>query len=132
MSRMLFSIAFFFVLCGFACTACAKRPAEIFDPTEAAKDPDFKIQGEYVGQGTWADGADAKAGAQVIAMNTGTVGVGTGLTADNAGGIQEFDALRIKGEQMGFTHVASGPMVRSSYHADLQARGALAGDTDQK
>ncbi|MDR3482493.1 MAG: lipoyl synthase [Burkholderiaceae bacterium] len=45
---------------------------------------------------------------------------------------QEFDALRIKGEQMGFTHVASGPMVRSSYHADLQARGALAGDTDQK
>jgi lipoic acid synthetase len=40
---------------------------------------------------------------------------------------QEFDALRIKGEQMGFTHVASGPMVRSSYHADLQAREALAG-----
>ncbi|HXA46140.1 MAG TPA: lipoyl synthase [Burkholderiaceae bacterium] len=39
---------------------------------------------------------------------------------------QEFDALRIKGEQMGFTHVASGPMVRSSYHADLQARDALA------
>jgi lipoic acid synthetase len=40
---------------------------------------------------------------------------------------QEFDALRVKGEQMGFTHVASGPMVRSSYHADLQARDALAG-----
>ncbi len=40
---------------------------------------------------------------------------------------QEFDALRVKGEQMGFTHVASGPMVRSSYHADLQAREALAG-----
>ncbi|MFI4940713.1 MAG: lipoyl synthase, partial [Burkholderiales bacterium] len=39
---------------------------------------------------------------------------------------QEFDALRVKGEQMGFTHVASGPMVRSSYHADVQARGALA------
>ncbi|MBV8665212.1 MAG: lipoyl synthase [Burkholderiaceae bacterium] len=38
----------------------------------------------------------------------------------------EFDALRVKGEQMGFTHVASGPLVRSSYHADLQARGALA------
>jgi lipoic acid synthetase len=40
---------------------------------------------------------------------------------------QEFDALRVKGEQMGFTHVASGPMVRSSYHADLQAKEALAG-----
>jgi lipoic acid synthetase len=39
---------------------------------------------------------------------------------------QEFDALRVKGEQMGFTHVASGPMVRSSYHADLQSREALA------
>jgi lipoic acid synthetase len=39
---------------------------------------------------------------------------------------QEFDALRVKGEQMGFTHVASGPMVRSSYHADVQAREALA------
>jgi lipoyl synthase len=38
---------------------------------------------------------------------------------------QEFDALRIVGEQLGFTHVASGPMVRSSYHADLQAKGAL-------
>lgn len=36
---------------------------------------------------------------------------------------QEFDALRVLGEEMGFTHVASGPMVRSSYHADLQAKG---------
>lgn len=27
------------------------------------------------------------------------------------------------GKKMGFTHVASGPMVRSSYHADLQAAG---------
>ncbi|HEX7636066.1 MAG TPA: lipoyl synthase [Noviherbaspirillum sp.] len=36
---------------------------------------------------------------------------------------EEFDALRVTGEKMGFSHVASGPMVRSSYHADLQARG---------
>ena len=34
---------------------------------------------------------------------------------------EEFDALRQLGESMGFTNVASGPMVRSSYHADLQA-----------
>jgi phosphoheptose isomerase len=27
--------------------------------------------------------------------------------------------------QMGFSQVASGPMVRSSYHADLQASGEL-------
>jgi lipoic acid synthetase len=32
----------------------------------------------------------------------------------------EFDQLRIFGEQLGFKHVASGPMVRSSYHADEQ------------
>ena len=35
---------------------------------------------------------------------------------------EEFDRLATIGEQMGFDHVASGPMVRSSYHADLQAR----------
>jgi lipoyl synthase len=39
----------------------------------------------------------------------------------------EFERLRIVGEQMGFSHVASGPMVRSSYHADLQAHGVLNG-----
>ena len=34
---------------------------------------------------------------------------------------EEFDRLRERGEAMGFSNVASGPMVRSSYHADLQA-----------
>ena len=34
---------------------CQRNP-EIIDPAEAAKDPDFKIQGEYVGEGTWSDG----------------------------------------------------------------------------
>lgn len=37
----------------------------------------------------------------------------------------EFDRLRVIGEKMGFSHVASGPMVRSSYHADQQAEGVL-------
>jgi lipoic acid synthetase len=35
----------------------------------------------------------------------------------------EFDALRRFGEELGFKHVASGPLVRSSYHADKQAQG---------
>ncbi len=35
----------------------------------------------------------------------------------------EFTELGQLGKQMGFTHVASGPLVRSSYHADLQASG---------
>ena len=37
---------------------------------------------------------------------------------------EEFEALREAGEAMGFHHVASGPLVRSSYHADLQAHAA--------
>lgn len=39
----------------------------------------------------------------------------------------EFDALYEKGMALGFKHVASGPMVRSSYHADLQAHGEFTG-----
>jgi len=35
----------------------------------------------------------------------------------------EFEALRLAGESLGFAKVASGAMVRSSYHADLQAQG---------
>jgi lipoic acid synthetase len=30
----------------------------------------------------------------------------------------QFDAYRGEAVQLGFVHVASGPMVRSSYHAD--------------
>ncbi|MCB1785919.1 MAG: lipoyl synthase [Gammaproteobacteria bacterium] len=37
----------------------------------------------------------------------------------------EFEALRGMGEDLGFANVASGPMVRSSYHADLQANPVL-------
>ena len=36
----------------------------------------------------------------------------------------EFDELREFGDSLGFAHVASGPMVRSSYHADVQAHAA--------
>ena len=38
---------------------------------------------------------------------------------------EEFDQLRQDAEALGFTSVASGPMVRSSYHADLQANPLL-------
>jgi len=37
---------------------------------------------------------------------------------------EEFESLREAGMAMGFTHVASGPLVRSSYHADAQAHAA--------
>ena len=39
----------------------------------------------------------------------------------------EFDELRQEGERLGFSHVASGPLVRSSYHADEQHSSATAG-----
>ena len=37
----------------------------------------------------------------------------------------EFKELEVIGYEMGFSHVASGPMVRSSYFADEQAAGVL-------
>ena len=38
----------------------------------------------------------------------------------------EFDELRREGEALGFKHVAAGPLVRSSYHADEQHEAAAA------
>ena len=38
---------------------------------------------------------------------------------------EEFDDMYEVAMGLGFKHVASGPMVRSSYHADLQAHGAF-------
>ena len=37
----------------------------------------------------------------------------------------EFEQLKAFGESLGFSHVASGPFVRSSYHADIQAAGLV-------
>jgi lipoic acid synthetase len=37
---------------------------------------------------------------------------------------QAFEALAGQARQMGFTHAACGPLVRSSYHADVQAEAA--------
>lgn len=39
---------------------------------------------------------------------------------------EEYKALEEYGYALGFGHVASGPMVRSSYHADQQAAGVVA------
>jgi lipoic acid synthetase len=37
----------------------------------------------------------------------------------------EFDHLKQVGLELGFFHVESGPLVRSSYHADMQAKDVL-------
>lgn len=38
---------------------------------------------------------------------------------------EEFEQLRLVAEGMGFSKVASAPLVRSSYHADQQANGVI-------
>ncbi|NOQ64971.1 MAG: lipoyl synthase [Methyloprofundus sp.] len=40
----------------------------------------------------------------------------------------EFDEYAVLAKEMGFKQVASGPMVRSSYHADEQAKALLTGN----
>jgi len=38
---------------------------------------------------------------------------------------EEFEILKIEGERMGFLHVESGPLVRSSYHAKVQSEAVI-------
>lgn len=38
---------------------------------------------------------------------------------------EEFEEFKVYGEEIGFDSVASGPLVRSSYHADLQHAASL-------
>ena len=40
---------------------------------------------------------------------------------------EEFDEFGRIAKELGFTHAACGPLVRSSYHADLQAKGEKVG-----
>jgi len=46
------------------------------------------------------------------------------LPVDRFAPPEEFDSIREEALGLGFRHVESGPMVRSSYHADEQARAA--------
>ena len=58
------------VLGGLTSATCAKPP-EIIDPAEAAKDPDFAVQGEYVGRGALPGASEGPLGAQVVALGDG-------------------------------------------------------------
>lgn len=49
------------------------------------------------------------------------------LSVERYASPEEFEQLRELGRQMGFTQIAASPMVRSSYHADLQALGKFTG-----
>jgi lipoic acid synthetase len=41
---------------------------------------------------------------------------------------EEFDALAVLARSLGFARVASGPFVRSSYHADEMVAADASGD----
>ena len=99
MPRIMFPLVASLVFCGFLCTACAAAP-ETTDPAEAMKDPDFAIQGEYVGQGTWPGGDKVKVGAQVIALSGGQFNVAVtkgGLPGD--GWKRGDDKIALHGER---------------------------------
>ncbi|MCR4415124.1 MAG: DUF1080 domain-containing protein [Thermoguttaceae bacterium] len=57
------------VCCGLAVGCMAAE--EIIDPEQAKADPDFAIQGEYVGEGTLFGESAAAVGAQVVALGQG-------------------------------------------------------------
>jgi len=58
------------LLPGAVAQAAGKFP-ETTDPEVARKDPDFLVQGEYLGRGQLPGGGDEKVGAQVIARGSG-------------------------------------------------------------
>ena len=62
----------FVIVCSFA-NAVLARPKEIVDPAEAKADPDFSVQGEYVGTGDLPGEIRycGAVGAQVVAMGGG-------------------------------------------------------------
>ena len=57
------------LLSAWACIAVAQQ--EIMDPAEAAKDPDFHVQGEYLGEAVGPEDQTLRIGAQVIALGEG-------------------------------------------------------------
>ncbi|HUT91762.1 MAG TPA: DUF1080 domain-containing protein [Thermoguttaceae bacterium] len=94
-----------------ACTACAAHK-EAVSLEEAKADPDFGVQGEYLGEGALPDGAEGKIGAQVIARGEGKFEIfvlSGGLPGEGwkrgdlrlrAEGQREGDAVVIRGENL--------------------------------
>ncbi len=93
------------VICGLASAAeTPSKKKEITDPAEAKADPDFSIQGEYVGQFQRDDGSQMKVGAQVIARGGGKfeiLGLPGGLPG--AGWKRGDRSYRTEGELKGDT-----------------------------
>ena len=100
--------------------------AKRLDPNAVTK------SGMMVGLGeTWDEIVDTMRDLRAVDCDLLTIGQYLRPSAKHARVIKwyapdEFDALRREGEALGFRHVASGPLVRSSYHADAQHEAATA------
>ena len=98
------------VICGVACSAAA-RPKEVIDPAEAAADPDFAVQGEYVGTGAWPGSEkQEKIAAQVIARGEGKFEICLlrgGLPGE--GWKRGGDRIRLEGARDGNLTTLKGP-----------------------
>ncbi len=101
MIRPLWYLSMLLAVSGAACSLFAAQGPEVTDPAVAAQDPDFAVQGEYVGQGTLPDGTRSKIGAQVIALGDGQFQVWLlkgGLPGE---GWDKSERLGLRGERQG-------------------------------
>ncbi len=106
MTRRLYLLLIPVVIFGLTSVALARRPPakEITDPAEAKADPDFSIQGEYVGEYQRDDGSKRKTGTQIIARGGGKfeiLGLWGGLPG--AGWKRGDRSVRVQGELKGDT-----------------------------
>lgn len=100
--------------------SCRLSAVEITNPDEAKKDPDFLVQGEYLGEGVAENGDKVKVGAQVIALSKGEfdiVGYAGGLPGD---GWKRGDHKTegIKGKTVGKVVEISGDDIEGKIEGD--------------
>ena len=109
MNRAVCLLLALLICCALACGAsAAPKGGDIIELSEAQADPDFAVQGEYVGEGTLLDGTKDKVGAQVIAQSKGAFRVvvyqgglpGDGWKRGDERFFMEGTATELKGEKL--------------------------------
>jgi lipoic acid synthetase len=99
------------------------RSLEILRRSAARSDPPIVKSGIMAGVGeTWDELLDCmrqivRTGCQILTIGQYLAPSATHLPVDRYYPPTEFEKLARAGEAMGFAHVESGPLVRSSYHA---------------
>jgi hypothetical protein len=97
---------------------CAPSP-EVTDPAVAQQDPDFAIQGEYLGNGKLGRGEPGKIGAQVIALGDGKFDVQLLRGGLPGKGWDQGDKIALEGQRQDQTAELKGERLS----------GKIAGDT---